>query len=119
MAENIKNKNVKLRISDPWDLGEQIGWKELGANVIGVKDDGYVPIALALKLDIPFDYKNNYCEYFIASPRLEGDDFSKLALGQAVYCGLTRVPFNQISGGDLFDLGCWRGGVGLIGEIEL
>lgn len=119
MAENLKNRKITLKLSDPWDLGEQLGWSELEAIIINVKDDGGVPISVAIKLVAPFVYKNISCEYFIASPRLEVADFTGLLKGQAVFCGLTRISSDQIATVDPFDLSHWRGGVGLIGEIEL
>lgn len=119
MARNLKNRKITLKLSDPWDLGEQLGWSELEAIIVNVKDDGGVPISIAIKLVNPFDYKNTSCEYFIASPRHEGTDFTAFFKGQAVFCGLTRISSDQIATVNPFDLSHWRGGIGLIGEIEL
>ena len=70
MAKNLIQRKITLKVSDPWDLGEQLGWSELEAIIVNVKDDVGVPISIAIKLVNSFDYKNTSCEYFIASPRL-------------------------------------------------
>lgn len=119
MAKKLKDRKIVLRLSDPWDLGKQLGWSELEAIIVSVKDDGGVPISIAIKLVSPFDYKNTSCEYFIASPRLGRAGLAGLLKGQAVFCGLTRVASDQIVAADPFDLSHWRGGIGLIGEVEL
>ena len=118
MMNNLINAKVILKLSDPWDLGEMLGWQGLDAIICDVKKKDNRLTLLAIKLAKPFDYKNTHCEYFIASPRLE-DDFNKLQNNEAVFCGLTRVPFDQIISNDPFDLSGWRGGIGLIGEIEI
>ena len=119
MNRNLINRKIVFKLSDPWDLGEQLGWVQLEATIINVKDAGNVLNSIVIKLAKPFDYKNISCEYFIASPRHEGDDFSQLKQKQVVFCGLTRISSDQIAAVDPFDLSHWRGGIGLIGEIEL
>ena len=119
MAKNLINKKVAFGISDPWDIGEQLGWPTLEAVIVNVKDEGDLPISIAIKLTNPFDYKNTRCEFFIVSPRHEGNDFSQLNKGQSVFSGFTRVSSDQIVANDPFDLSHWRGGVALIGSIEL
>jgi hypothetical protein len=119
MLRNLINKKVAFGISDPWDLGEQLGWTTLEATVIKVKDEGGVSVSLAIKLTDPFVYKDTRCEFFIVSPRLEGNDFSQLDTKQPVFSGFTRVSSDQIISDDTFDLSHWRGGVALIGSIKL
>lgn len=119
MAKNLINKKVAFGISDPWDLGEQLGWPTLEATIVNVKDESGLPISIAIKLAKPFAYKNTQCEFFIVSPRLEGNDFSQLNKKQSVFSGFTRISSDQIAADDPFDLSHWRGGVALIGSIEL
>lgn len=119
MANNLRDRKVILKLSDPWDLGEQINWQAIEAVILDVKDNGDAPISIAIKLTVPFKYQNTHCEFFIASPRHEGNNFNQLNKGKAVFCGLTRVSFDQIISDNPFDLKHWRGGIGLIGEIEL
>jgi len=110
---------VVFGISDPWDLGEQLGWPTLEATIVNVKDEGSLPISIAIKLTNPFVYKDTRCKFFIVSPRLERNDFSQLNKKQSVFSGFTRVSSDQIAADDPFDLSHWRGGVALIGSIEL
>jgi len=119
MEKNLINKKVAFGISDPWDLGEQLGWPTLEATIVNVKDEGGMPISIAIQLTNPFVYKDARCEFFIVSPRLEGNDFSQLSKKQSVFSGFTRISSDQIAGDDPCDLSHWRGGIALIGSIEL
>lgn len=119
MTKNLINKKVAFWISDPWDFGEQLSWPTLEATIVNVKNDGGMPISIAIKLTSPFVYKDTRCEFFIVSPRLEGNDFSQLNKKQSVFSGFTRITSDQIAADDPFDLSHWRGGVALIGSIEL
>ena len=116
---NLRNRRIIIKLSDPWDLGEKINWQALEAVILDLKNDEDRTTSIAIKLAIPFEYKNTRCEFFIASPRYEGSNFSQLNKGSSIFCGLTRISSEQIASDNPFDLSSWRGGIGLIGEIEL
>ena len=109
----IDNRNVVLKISEPWDIGEQLGWSALEASVHAVSDS-----AVLIKLTHPFSSREVLCEYFVATPRLDGDSVSDLLAGRSVFCALTRVSSEQALSSAPFDLSRWRGGVALIGSVE-
>jgi hypothetical protein len=108
------DKSVLIRISDPWEIGEFLKWQALEAKVISITNE-----ALLLKLNVPFMFRDVHCEYFIASPRHEEDTLSQLLDGKPLFCGLTRISADQANSLNPFDLSKWRGGLAIIGEIEL
>jgi hypothetical protein len=116
---DLMHKKIVLGISDPWDLGEQLGWPELEAAIVDIKFDDDMLISVIIKLSDPFKYKNLHCEYFIVSPRLEGGSFSQIQSRSGMFSGMTRIPPDQVGADDPFDLSYWRGGVSLIGNIML
>jgi hypothetical protein len=107
-------KSVSVRISDPWEIGEYLKWQALEAKIISITTE-----ALLLQLNTPFMFESIHCEYFIASPRHEGDTVSQLLDGKPLFCGLTRISTDQANSLSPFDLSKWRGGIAIIGEIEL
>lgn len=115
----LVHTRAMLRISDPWDLGQSLGWKELTAEIVDVKCESGLPVSVLIKLATPFSYKNTDCEYFVISPRLKGSSFTHLKPSEALFVGMTRIPSSQVIANDPFDLSHWRGGVALIGELEL
>lgn len=113
MNNEAFQKPVLIKISDPWDLGEALGWQPLTARII--KSSG---TAVLIKLEVPFAYKGLECEYFVASARHVGDDASKLFEGAAVFCAMTQISEESAQSQDPFDLSAWRGGVGIIAAVE-
>lgn len=118
METSLEQKSITVKLSDPWDLGERLNWKPLSAVVLSV-DNNDLPENLILKLASPFEYKNVKCEYFVVSTRHENEQLKDLASSKSVFCGLTRIPESCLQSTDPFDLGWWRGGPALIGELVL
>jgi hypothetical protein len=108
---------VRIGISDPWDMGEDLGWPALDADIVAARDDDPCE-HIIVRLREPFRYEEVDCEYFAASPRLEGDSFVALLRGKSVFSALTRIPPERLNTADPFDLSWWRGGVGIIGNVE-
>lgn len=110
---SLLNSRVLLRVSDPWEIGEAIEWRALEAQIVAVGDN-----AVLLRLRSPFEHKGVSCEYFVASPRHGGANVNALESGNSVFCSMTRVPVEQASSPTPFDLGNWRGGVAIIGNLD-
>jgi len=123
MRESLAHLPVVIKLSDPWELGEALGWKELEGVIldVDVRIDKYYgnqeELAL-LKLDSPFEYNNTTCEYFIISPRMEGGSLNFLISGESVNFAMTRISQEQAHSKDPFDLSKWRGGVAAIATLE-
>jgi len=106
-------KQVLIKISDPWDLGVQLKWEALPANI--VSECGK---AIVLQLSSPFEYKGMHCEYLVASVRHDGTNVGELRDGKTVFCAMTRITEKQANSENPTDLSQWRGGVAIIGDIE-
>lgn len=102
-----------MRISDPWELGEALKWQAFDASIISVEGDDVL-----IRLLKPFVYKGVICEFFIASPRHEGDQVACLANGKSLFCGMTHIPPEQANSNRPFDLSSWRGGIAVIGNLD-
>ncbi len=117
---NLVGIEVIIVVSDPWEFLTEHGTGPFIATVIQIGADQYVPgkKAILLQLKNPLIYNGLTCEYFIASPRLEGRNITALATGGEVYCGLTRIPADRAISSDPFDLSWWRGGVALVATLH-
>ncbi len=104
---------IDVKISDPWELGEAVRWQPLAAKIVSIQGE-----SVLLRLDCPFEFKATTCEFFVASPRLEGYSISELDEGKPVFCGLTRISREQAASSNPHDLSRWRGGLTLIGNLD-
>lgn len=115
--QNLVGKRVEISVSDPWEFESETGVGKLSARVLQIGKEGALS-ALLLQVEVPVKFKDSICEYFIASPRHIGKDFT--LLGEiAVPCGFTLIPRERAESENPFDLTWWRGGIGLIGGLEL
>ncbi|MCP4372051.1 MAG: hypothetical protein GY797_28625 [Deltaproteobacteria bacterium] len=118
MVNSLIKMCVNVKLSEPWDLGEARNWEPFEGVIINENFEG-IESSIIIQLKASFEYKNVKCEYFVASPRYVGDSFEALIKSKSVVSGLTRIPPEQISASDPFDLSWWRGGVALLGEVVL
>jgi hypothetical protein len=110
--------HIKIHISDPWDLGESLNWEPLEGSLIAISDFPLGGMAL-IKLNKSFNYKSTECEYFIATPRYTGANIKTLVKEGSMICGITRIPKELAESQNPFDLSLWRGGVAILGKLEL
>jgi hypothetical protein len=120
---NLIGLLVRIRLSDPWELGEGLDWAPLDGTIVMARTGdgrGRGPAAEAaiVRLDRPFVHAGTHCELFHASPRHQGGRLDALLSGRGVPCGLTRLPPERLTSTDPFDLTWWRGGVAAIGTVE-
>jgi hypothetical protein len=108
---------VRIKLSDPWDLGEQLNWEPLEGEIIATSDL-YTGGAALVKLNQPFNYRKMDCEYFVAIPRYQGSSIGDIAEGKPLLCGITRISKERAESSNPFDLSSWRGGLAIIGELE-
>jgi hypothetical protein len=104
---------VSIVVSDPWELADEAGADPLTARVVRFDDE-----ALLLRLDSPTDLRGELREFFVAQPRHEGFSIQDLFQGRELHCNLTAISNEQAHAPDPFDLGGWRGGLGLIATLE-
>ncbi len=118
MYNALDELTVTIKLSEPWNMGELLGWKALQGKVIKTEErDKHVEAAI-IQLNEPFAYEGVSCEYFVASPRYEGVFLDSLLTKKKVICALTRIPPEQVESLAPFDLSWWRGGVALIANVE-
>lgn len=109
---------VVVLSSDPWDFVTEHGPGPFTANVLRVNESDPGEGALLVQLQHPLIYRGIRCEYFVVSPRHEGDDIASLAGGKVLPCGLTQIPADRVDSTNPFDLSWWRGGVALLGSVR-
>jgi hypothetical protein len=116
----LEGLEVIIVVSDPWEFGTAHGSGPFLATVlqVGPKHWDSGTDAILLRLETPLVYEGITCEYFIASPRLDGGDIKALARGTEVDCTLTRIPADRAMSANPFDLSWWRGGIGLVGSLR-
>lgn len=111
--DTLLSTKVSVRISDPWELGEELKWEAFDAEIISVSADN-----ILIQLLKPFVYKGTNCEFFISSPRHEGDHVEKLRDGKSLFCGMIHITAEQANSSNPFDLKGWRGGIAAIGNLD-
>jgi hypothetical protein len=111
--------NILISISDPWDLGESLGWQPLRGQLLKVLDTEHGGRAL-IKLDEPVSQRGSVCRYLVASPRHEGNDIASVQAGRKVSSSFICIPDQDAEAADALITKSWRGGgVAFIGDLEL
>lgn len=90
---------VSISLSDPWDLGESLGWALLSGTVLRVIEDENGGRAL-IKLDTPISYRDSQWRYVRATPRFVDVNMLGLKFGVKLPCGLVGVTEEQAETGD-------------------
>jgi hypothetical protein len=118
---SLRGRTVSLSISEPWEMAGAAGTEPLLAEVLHIGPDqgegGEASILVRLKR--PFRYDGSEREYFVAATRHEGDNLQDLLSGKAVVCNLTAVSASQAQSAAPLDLTAWRGGLALVGTLEI
>jgi hypothetical protein len=104
---------VALCLSDPWEIGEAIGWPTLVGTVVH-RD----PKAWLVELDHPFKFAGVEYRFLVASARHE-DSSLESSVSKEVSCNLTRTDPERVTGKNPCDLSWWRGGGAMIGSIAV
>ncbi|NQU40346.1 MAG: hypothetical protein HQ523_10375 [Lentisphaerae bacterium] len=119
---SIEGRPISLVMSDPWELGESIGWEPLWGLVVkcGVRPSGgFGPKreALIIRLAEPLSFKGIRYEYLQGSPRHEVDALADLQKGEDLFCSFVCIPPEQVDSDKPFDLNWWRGGGTITGTV--
>jgi len=110
---SMNERNIKVRISDPWDFGTEHGNGPFDATIIKSTKDKIV-----IKFIKPFQYKDTNCQYFVASCRHQNQFDEDFPNKTEISVNLTKIEFDDKSNDDLFDLSKWRGGVVLLATVS-
>lgn len=107
-AETVFNGvQVSIQISDPWDLGERLEWKELVGELTLVDLDRN---SVLVKLDIPVSGEKEIFPYLVASTRHVGSKITDLSAEKNVFCNFTGLTYERSLSADPLDTSWWRGG---------
>ena len=108
---------VSLTISDPWEVGEALGWERLPGELLLRVHDEHGGRAL-IKLDSPITYGGSTWRFVVAAPRLVGKGLAGLDGGETVGCGFIGICDQQASSSLALDTSHWRGGLAFIAGLE-
>jgi hypothetical protein len=108
---------VKILVSDPWSLGEALGWRPLYGELVRMLDDDRGGRCL-IELDSPVEHGGYSCSHLIASPRHAAGRVAGLHEGKVVMCGFTGVSRDTADADVDLELRGWRGGVAFTGSAE-
>ena len=109
---------IKLNISEPWELGEAIGWRALTGVQLQLDDFEGLERAL-VRLDEPISFDGNDWTYVVCTPRHSHDRLSKLDRTQSIMCAIMGISATQAMSDRPMQIDSWRGGLACIGDIAL
>lgn len=104
---------VAVSLSDPWEMGEALGWPTLTGTVVHRGSNAWL-----LELDQPFTFSETQYRFLVASARHHGSSLESSESGE-VSCNLVRTDPGCVTGKDPCDLSWWRGGGAMIGSIAV
>lgn len=102
---------VVLQLSDPWDMGEALGWPRMPGRVVLESDGSWL-----VELDDPFRYAGAEYRFVVVSPRHVGVNLGE-ASRQSVPCNMTRTTSERATSDDPCDVSWWRGGRAMVGSV--
>ena len=82
---------VVLKLSDPWEMGEELGWPPILATIVH-RDGG----SWLVEIDQPFDYFGVTYQYLVVSPRHEGEPLNE-ATSKSIASNYQRTGFGGSS----------------------
>jgi hypothetical protein len=104
---------IAVSLSDPWDLGEALGWPTLLGTVIH-----FGPVAWLVELTQPFTHAGSEYRFLVVIARHTESSLSN-AISSAVPCNIVRTTPDRASGSDPCDISWWRGGGAMTGVITV
>ncbi|HEY7066040.1 MAG TPA: hypothetical protein VII06_31500 [Chloroflexota bacterium] len=116
----LKGRTVQVWVSEPWDFGTEHGCGPFRATVLESGAVDSMPgDTVLLRLATALEFKGVRCEYLVATPRHEAPSFASLDSGGMLPANLVRIPEDRAAAPDPLNLDWWRGGVGLVGSLQL
>ena len=104
---------VKISVSDPWELGETLGWKPLSGSVIETSHE-----RLLVKLDQPLNHGGRSYHFIAAMLRHEGTSYL-LPLEGAVPSNFVGATDASLVRGGSMSSDSRGGGLVFIGAIAM
>ncbi len=96
----LLGKRVGIGISDPWELGEALGWATLQGTIshVGQTPTHYNTVydAIIVELEKPLEYRNQHLKWLHLGARHEGRSVFDLDKGAKVSCNFSVIPGRAI-----------------------
>jgi len=103
---------VLLQLSDPWAMGEALGWPSIFGTAIYKSSDCWL-----VEIDEPFVYDSVEYRFVVISARHEGKHLASAA-SETVSCNMVRTTTELAASKSPCDLSSWRGGHAMIGSVR-
>jgi hypothetical protein len=103
---------VELRISDPWEFGEYLGWRTLESIVLREDHDAWL-----VELVAPFRYHDTEYHYIVVTSRHHETELSQICVGTEISCNMTLTTRERANSDRACDISWWRGGHAIIGNV--
>jgi len=100
---------ITISISDPWDVGEALGWPTLRGVLLAFKHGDEGGSAL-VRLTQPVTFGGVQWHHLIASPRHVCDVIADIETEKGVTCNCIGISDGQAASDQPFDVSWWRGG---------
>ena len=102
---------VLLTLSDPWEMGDKLGWPEILADVVHRSFGAWL-----VEVIEPFRYAGDEYRFLVVSARFEDQSLDSIS-SESIPCNMIRTTAERIAGDDPCDVSWWRGGCAMIGSI--
>ena len=102
---------ITLSLSDPWELGEALGWPMLAGTVVHRRAEAWL-----VELAQPFTHLGVEYRFLVVSAR-HADNTLADSASKTIACNIVRTTPDRASKADPCDLSWWRGGGAMIGSI--
>jgi len=109
---------VLINLTDPWELGEALGWKSFKGKIIRIDSDKERWRAL-IELEYEMNHSGLSFRFLVASPRHGEDRIEYMTHKKRVTCafiGIQDVPKSAVY---MPNTENWRGGIAFIGDMVL
>lgn len=103
---------VVLNLSDPWEMGEALGWPAILGTVVHTDATSWL-----VEIDRPFVYANAEYRFLVVSVRHVGKSLAN-ADSEHASCNMIRTTPERASSASPCDVSWWRGGHAMIGSVR-
>ena len=112
----MANIRVHVGLSDPFELGEAMGWRPIFGEIIKMDISNKRGRAL-VRFDEPLNWRGVNYSFAVATPRLSGDEIMDFKKPAGVGCGFTCVTEEHAMSENSLSTDHWRGGLGLTARL--
>ena len=102
---------VLLQLSDPWSMGEALGWPKICGTVAHRGSESWL-----VEIDQPFVYEDTEYRFVVISPRHVGEQLIGADVA-TVSCAMIRTTREFAESASPCDVTWWRGGHSMIGSV--